>query len=156
MYDINQIRRDYRDKPKQLELINLVHKQIVKHNYSQAMTIIIPKRDFSSSLKKKVISLFGYEISFKKIRDDEIPIIKKKDWEEKSSLFSFSLYFITNNGFPKSTTSSFSTSISTTSPSNSDSISFISFIASIMQRTSPFFTFDPFLTKFSAVGEDFA
>ena len=79
MYDINQIRRDYRNKPKQLELINLVHKQIVKHNYSQAMTIIIPKRDFSSSLKKKVISLFGYEISFKKIRDDEIPIIKKKD-----------------------------------------------------------------------------
>jgi hypothetical protein len=42
----------------------------------------------------------------------------------------------------------------TTSPSYSESISFISFIASMMQRTSPFFTVDPTSTKAGALGSE--
>ncbi len=44
------------------------------------------------------------------------------------------------------------TNISTTSPATSDSISFINFIASIMQSTCPASTFAPTVTKASALG----
>ena len=43
--------------------------------------------------------------------------------------------------------------MSTTSPSNSAVISFISFMASTMQTMSPFFTLEPTSTKGLASGE---
>ena len=52
-------------------------------------------------------------------------------------------YFILNRGVPYSTTSSFLTQISTISPSNSDSISFINFIASTIHTTCPFEILSP-------------
>jgi hypothetical protein len=48
---------------------------------------------------------------------------------------------------PNSTGWPFSTRISVTFPGSSASISFISFIASMMQRVCPFFTTEPISTK---------
>src|SRR6058998_968210 len=50
---------------------------------------------------------------------------------------------IRKSGSPYSTGLAFSARIFTTRPSVSDSISFISFMASTMQRTWPFFTYEP-------------
>src|SRR5207249_1020284 len=47
---------------------------------------------------------------------------------------------IWNSGSPNSTACPFSASTATTTPSTSDSISFMSFIASTMHSTCPFFT----------------
>jgi hypothetical protein len=52
-----------------------------------------------------------------------------------------------NSGCPNSTGCPFSTRISVIFPGSSASISFISFIASMMQRTWPFFTTEPTSTK---------
>ena len=63
-------------------------------------------------------------------------------------------HLIRNNGCPYSTTSSLFTRIASITPSYSLSISFISFIASIMPSTWPFFTVSPSFTKLSASGEE--
>ena len=63
-------------------------------------------------------------------------------------------HLIRNNGCPYSTTSSLFTRIASITPSYSLSISFISFIASIMPSTCPFFTVSPSFTKLSASGEE--
>ncbi len=75
MYDINKIRKQLEGTSKQLELLNLVHKQIVSNHYSKEMVITIPKRGYSSKLKKKIISMLGYKVT-KKVLDDDIKIIK--------------------------------------------------------------------------------
>ena len=79
MYDINKIRRDYKDSPRKLELIEIIHKQLVQQHFRDKMIITVPKKDFSSKLIKEVLSILGYNYPYKKIWDDEIPIIKKKD-----------------------------------------------------------------------------
>src|SRR5215467_2514234 len=61
---------------------------------------------------------------------------------------------IRNRGCPNSTGCAFSTKILTTRPATLDSISFISFIASMMHRIWPSLTTSPSLTYGSAVGED--
>ena len=65
-------------------------------------------------------------------------------------------YSITNMGCPNSTICSFSTRISLTVPSNSDSISFISFIASTIPRTCPILTLSPTFTNGALSGEEAA
>src|SRR5207249_1808886 len=61
---------------------------------------------------------------------------------------------IRNRDWPNSTGCAFSTKILTTRPATLDSISFMSFIASMMQRIWPSFTTSPSLTYGSAVGDD--
>ena len=62
-------------------------------------------------------------------------------------------YTILNNGWLYSTTWPLPTQISAMVPSTSAGISFISFMASIMHRVSPFFTWSPTSTKGRASGE---
>ena len=61
-------------------------------------------------------------------------------------------YTMRNRGWSNSTTWPLPTQISATVPSTSAGISFISFIASIMHRVSPFFTWSPTSTKGRASG----
>ena len=78
MYDINKLRRELESCPRQLELLNLIHLQICKKQKNKKLTIIVPKNDFSSKLKKKIINMLGYEIPYNKIIGEEIVIIKKE------------------------------------------------------------------------------
>ena len=61
-------------------------------------------------------------------------------------------YTMRNKGWLNSTTWPLPTQISATVPSTSAGISFISFMASIMHRVSPFFTWSPTSTKGRASG----
>lgn len=76
MYDINHLRRQLADKPKQLELLELIHKQVAKNPTKQELTIIIARKAYSSSLIKKIIGMMNYKIPYKKIQTDEVTIIK--------------------------------------------------------------------------------
>ena len=68
MYDINKLRKELKSNPKQLELLNELHAQIVKHHYSYCITIeLSEKNKFSSKLKKSTVNLLGYKVSGKKI-----------------------------------------------------------------------------------------
>ena len=76
MYDINRIRKELSNKPIQLELINLIHKQIQSNHFSKEMIITVPKKMYSSKLIKSSIKILGYDTKIKKFATEEILIFK--------------------------------------------------------------------------------
>ncbi|MBR3132760.1 MAG: hypothetical protein IKG42_01560 [Clostridia bacterium] len=77
MYDINKLRKELAESPKQLELLNLIHLQIANKQTNKKVTIIVPKSGYSQKIKKKIIHMMGYKIPYDKIYGDEILIIKQ-------------------------------------------------------------------------------
>ena len=69
--NINELRKELDSYPKRLELLDKIYSQIVENNYPKRMTIKLPAdRNYSSSLKKRIVSLLGYSVERKKISNE--------------------------------------------------------------------------------------
>lgn len=66
--DINKLRKELLNKPKQMLLLNELYAQIQEQHFSKNVTINLPPYlKYSSKLKKTTVHMLGYEVKQKKL-----------------------------------------------------------------------------------------
>ena len=65
MYDINELRREFKENPLKLELLNEFHSQICQNHFGKEVAITLNEKKskrYGNKLKKEIASCLGYEI----------------------------------------------------------------------------------------------
>lgn len=65
---INSLRKDLKNNPVKLELLNTMYSILEENNFPDKIEIVLLKH-YSSSLKKQIAALLGYSVTSKKISD---------------------------------------------------------------------------------------